>query len=207
MKELWKRNIPTLVWALLVVGACVDAALWANYYQIFDTKLGVTLVIVEIPIALIAGFIISTIFNESRKHAKEIGEEVGKQLEKVQNKDDGFNKENHAKELNEKIFKRLSTISMREDKYHNYGLYVKKNDALDDPRFANIIYSITDDTVIPLDKLPNVYYEWALKHLEHEEYSDKILKPFNQLQEWIKQYDETETIQRNMLEEQIDKVV
>lgn len=83
MKKIWENDVPTWVWALIVVGACLDASLWATYYEIFDTKLGITLVIVEIPIALIAGFIISTILNESRKHAKEIGEEVGKQIEKI----------------------------------------------------------------------------------------------------------------------------
>ena len=86
-------------------------------------------------------------------------------------------------------------------------MYVKKDETQDDLRFANIIYAKTDDTVIPLDKLPNVFYEWALKHLEHKEYSDKILKPFNQLQEWIDQYNKKETTQRETLEKQIDKVV
>src|SRR5574337_1106637 len=175
--------------------------------QLFDLRLAITLTLVEVPLVMFGGVIASVIINESRKHAKEIGEEVGKQLKKVQSNDEE-KKENHTKELNDKIFKRLATVSIREgSRNDDYGLYVKKDNSQDDSRFTSIIYTRTDHTAIPLDKLPSTYYIWALRHLEDEEYSDKILKPFFELQDLIKQYNAERNLYRQTVEEQIENTI
>lgn len=113
-------------------------------------------------------------------------------------------KEEHTHELNEKIFKRLATLAIRQDTKDNSKLYVDKSEQHDDPRYSNIIYTKGDSTVILLDKLPQPYYDWAFKHLEHEEYADNILKPFKKLEKLIQEYNEIERKYRKVLEDAIE---
>jgi hypothetical protein len=205
--ELFVEMLKEKTWIRLYVLALVFIGLalllWSHGHY-FEARLGITLTLVEIPIIVFGAVVANLILNESRKHAQEIGEEVGKQLKKVQGMDT-TKKENHTKELNEKIFKRLATISVRESSRHgDYGLYVKKDNAQDDPRYTSIIYTKTDRTVIPLDRLPSTYYAWALRHLEDEEYSDKILKRFFELMDLVTQYNEERRLYRQSIEEMID---
>lgn len=80
----------------------------------------------------------------------------------------------HWTGLNNKIYKRLAKIVIRYDRHNTYGLYVPKDSEQDNPREQNIIYAIEDRTVLPVSKLPEPYYNWALKHLEHKKYKSII---------------------------------
>jgi len=114
-------------------------------------------------------------------------------------------KKRHSQELNENFFQRLSTLTIREDVKDNYKLYVSKNKEYDSPQYSNIIYTKNDNTVIPLEKLPQPYYDWGFKHLEHKEYNDKVLKPFKKLEKLLEKYNAVETQYRETLEQKIEK--
>ena len=120
---------------------------------------------------------------------------------------DKQDKRKHTEELNKKIFKRLTTLTIREDRNGDYNLYVSKDEQYDDPIYHNILYTKSDERVLPLDKLPRPYFDWAFKHLEHKEYDDKMLKPFKKLEQLIEKYNQKEKKYRKTLEEKIDSVL
>jgi hypothetical protein len=69
------------LYVVVILALFLATVLWSIGH--FDVNLGITLAVVEIPLALFGAIIINTILRESRKQAKEIGEEVGKQIGKL----------------------------------------------------------------------------------------------------------------------------
>jgi hypothetical protein len=204
--QMFKEKTWVRLYYLAIVFVGLAFLLWSHGH-LFEARLGITLAVVEIPIIVFGAVVANLILRESLSRVKEIEEGTRRALEKVQGKDT-TKRENHTKELNEKLFKRLATITIREDSRHgDYGLYVEKDNSQDDARFASIKYAREDRTVIPIDKLPVIHYVWALRHLEHEDYSNNILKPFFELQELINQYNEEQRLYRQTIEEKIENVI
>lgn len=148
MTDFWKGQVPTWIWFLIVIGACFSAYLWANNFQLFDTQLGITLVIIEVPLGLIGSIIIRTILNESRKDA-----EAAKRVQ---------DEEKHVSDLVDIIYSRLLTLRIDITNQNKLIPMVERYREWSQTRSL----FPADSLWMPIYDLPEPWLEFAFEHLK-----------------------------------------
>ncbi len=144
-----------------------------SFSGLFDVKLGITLAVVEIPIIVFGASVANFILRESRQHAKEIGEEVGKQL-KSQSKNDDVKKERHKRDLINLIFSKLADLTMTEHSDGEISLELRKSEEQIQQEEAFEGDEVYEYYVIA--DLPEPQLTWAFEHLKEYPKIDNLLE-------------------------------